>query len=341
MIADLRSDTFTKPTPAMLRAMWAAEVGDDVFKEDPTVNRLEAVAAERFGFEAGLFCPSGTMTNQIALKVHTRPGDEIICHKYAHIYLYEGGGMGFNSGCQARLLGDERGLMTAAEVDAAVNNPNDVHAAPTRLVAVEHTANKGGGSCYDWEDLEKIGSVARKHNLGYHLDGARVFNALVATGQRAQDFGKLFDSVSICLSKGLGCPVGSVLLGNRDFIREAHRIRKRFGGGMRQSGYLAAAGLFALDHHINRLAEDHDHARMLGEALEQLPYVKEVLPVETNIVIFSLEEGISGEDFHNHMKRQGIYFLGMGANKWRLVTHLDVTREGIEATIAALGAYPS
>lgn len=339
MLVDLRSDTFTKPTQEMLQAMWRAEVGDDVFKEDPTVTQLEQVAAERFGFEAGLFCPSGTMTNQIALKVHTQPGDEIICSNLAHIYWYEGGGMAFNSGCQARPVGNERGLMDAAAVAASINNPADVHAAPTSLLAVENTVNKGGGSCHTRQQLVELGAVARTHNLGYHLDGARVFNALVATGDSGANYGQLFDSVSICLSKGLGCPVGSVLLGSKDFIAHAHRVRKRFGGGMRQAGYLAAAGLYALDHHISRLHEDHHRAKALADALEELPYVKQVLPAETNIVIFELQPAVNSGHFQQHMKDQGILFIGMGQGKWRFVTHLDVNDAGITHTVAALRSY--
>lgn len=341
MLVDLRSDTFTKPTQEMLQAMWRAEVGDDVFKEDPTVTRLEQIAAERFGFEAGLFCPSGTMTNQIALKVHTQPGDEIICSNLAHIYWYEGGGMAFNSGCQARPLGNERGLMDAATVAANINNPADVHAAPTSLLAVENTVNKGGGSCHSNQQLLELGAVARANNLGYHLDGARVFNALVARKESGEWYGKLFDSVSICLSKGLGCPVGSVLLGSKEFIAQAHRVRKRFGGGMRQAGYLAAAGLYALDHHISRLHEDHHRAKKLADTLQQLPFVKQVLPAETNIVIFELQPAVNSGHFQQYMKEKGILFIGMGQGKWRFVTHLDVDDAGITHTIQALKAYSS
>lgn len=321
---DLRSDTVTRPTKEMLNAMMHAPVGDDVFGEDPTINKLETMAAEMFGMEAGLFCPSGTMTNQIAIKLHTQPGDEIICHEYSHIYNYEGGGLAANSGCQTRLLKGERGFISAKDVEANIGNPHDVHAARTSLVSVENTVNKGGGSCYDFSTLEEIGEVARKHNLAYHIDGARLFNALVAKNQKAEDYGKLFDTISICLSKGLGCPVGSLLLGSKDHITQARRIRKRFGGGMRQAGYLAAAGIYALENHIERLAEDREKAQVLKSALEKCSWVDRIEPVETNIVIFYLKEGMSQEAFMNTLKENGILAVSMGQGKLRFVTHLDI-----------------
>ena len=321
---DLRSDTVTRPTKEMLNTMMHAPVGDDVFQEDPTVNKLEAMAAEIFGMEAGLFCPSGTMTNQIAIKLHTQPGDEIICHEYSHIYNYEGGGLAANSGCQTRLLKGERGFISVKDVEANIGNPNDVHAARTSLVSVENTVNKGGGSCYDFSTLEEIGEVTRKHNLAYHIDGARLFNALVAKNQKAEDYGKLFDTISICLSKGLGCPVGSLLLGSNDHITQARRLRKRFGGGMRQAGYLAAAGIYALENHIDRLAEDHEKAQVLKSALEKCSCVDHIEPVETNIVIFYLKEGMSQETFMNTLKENGILAVSMGQGKLRFVTHLDI-----------------
>lgn len=321
---DLRSDTVTRPTKEMLNTMMHAPVGDDVFQEDPTINKLEAMAAEMFGMEAGLFCPSGTMTNQIAIKLHTQPGDEIICHEYSHIYNYEGGGLAANSGCQTRLLKGERGFISAKDVEANIGNPNDVHAARTSLVSVENTVNKGGGSCYDFSTLEEIGEVAREHNLAYHIDGARLFNALIAKNQKAEDYGKLFDTISICLSKGLGCPVGSLLLGSKDHITQARRIRKRFGGGMRQAGYLAAAGIYALENHIERLAEDHEKAQVLLSALEKCSWVDRIEPVETNIVIFYLKEGMSQEAFMDILKENGILAVSMGQGKLRFVTHLDI-----------------
>lgn len=321
---DLRSDTVTRPTKEMLNAMMHAPVGDDVFGEDPTINKLETMAAEMFGMEAGLFCPSGTMTNQIAIKLHTQPGDEIICHEYSHIYNYEGGGLAANSGCQTRLLKGERGFISTKDVEANIGNPHDVHAARTSLVSVENTVNKGGGSCYDFSTLEEIAEVTRKHNLAYHIDGARLFNALVAKNQKAEDYEKLFDTISICLSKGLGCPVGSLLLGSKDHITQARRIRKRFGGGMRQAGYLAAAGIYALENHIDRLAEDHEKAHVLKSALEKCSWVDRIEPVETNIVIFYLKEGMSQETFMNTLKENGILAVSMGQGKLRFVTHLDI-----------------
>lgn len=321
---DLRSDTVTRPTKEMLNAMMHAPVGDDVFGEDPTINKLENMAAEMFGMEAGLFCPSGTMTNQIAIKLHTQPGDEIICHEYSHIYNYEGGGLAANSGCQTRLLKGERGFISAKDVEENIGNPHDVHAARTSLVSVENTVNKGGGSCYDFSTLEVIGEVARKHNLAYHIDGARLFNALVAKNQKAEDYGRLFDTISICLSKGLGCPVGSLLLGSKDHITQARRIRKRFGGGMRQAGYLAAAGIYALENHIERLAEDHEKAQELKSALEKCSWVDCIEPVETNIVIFYLKEGMSQKTFMDTLKENGILAVSMGQGKLRFVTHLDI-----------------
>ena len=284
---DLRSDTFTKPTPAMLDAMFRAEVGDDVFGEDPTINKLEAMGAEMFGMEAGLFCPSGTMTNQIAIKVHTKPGDEVICDEVSHVYIYEGGGIAFNSGCQVRTIHGDRGRINAAQVEEAIN-PDDLHKATTSLVSLENTANRGGGACYAFSEIVAIKNVCNNHGLPLHLDGARLFNALVAKNETPRQYGEVFDSISICLSKGLGTPVGSLLLGKTDFIKEARRVRKKFGGGMRQAGYLAAAGIYAFENNIERLAEDHEHAKKVGEALAQKPFVKSVVPVETNILIFEM-----------------------------------------------------
>lgn len=336
---DLRSDTVTRPTAEMLKAMMNAEVGDDVFGEDPTINKLEAKAAEMFGMEAGLFCPSGTMTNQIALKLHTQPGDEVICHEYSHIYNYEGGGLAFNSGCQVRLLKGKRGFISAKDVEENIGNPDDVHAARTALVSIENTMNKGGGSCYDLSPLQEIGKVARQHKLAYHLDGARIFNALVAKNQSASEFGELFDTISICLSKGLGCPVGSVLLGSKDQIKEARRIRKKFGGGMRQAGYLAAAGIYALDHHIDRLREDHAKAQALKNAMENCSWVDHLDQVETNIVIFYLKGDKSQQEFLQKLKDAGILITGMGQGKLRMVTHLDVNSEQIGQVARLLKSF--
>ncbi|MBC6989309.1 low-specificity L-threonine aldolase [Hymenobacter sp. BT491] len=323
-IIDLRSDTVTRPTPAMLEAMFNAPVGDDVYEEDPTVRALEETAAARFGLEAGLFCPSGTMTNQIAIKAHTEPLSEVICEQTAHVYLWEVGGIAFHSGASVALLPGDRGLLTAAQVEAAIRPANNVHYPDTRLVCLENTHNRGGGSCYSLETIAEIADVARRHNLKLHLDGARIFNALVATGQQAADYGRYFDSISVCLSKGLGTPVGSVLLGSKEFIRKCRRIRKAMGGGMRQAGYLAAAGLYALEHNVERLADDHRRARQLASALADQPYVDFVLPAETNLVIFRLKDEMPADSFLRHLEQQGIRASSFGPQMIRFVTHLDV-----------------
>ncbi|MCA6363411.1 MAG: threonine aldolase [Bacteroidetes bacterium] len=338
MIIDLRSDTVTRPTAGMLDAMFQAEVGDDVFGEDPAVNALEAKAAGLFGHEAGLFCPSGTMTNQIAINVHTRPGDEVICEQNSHIYHYEGGGISRNSGVQARLVEGNRGRMTAAQVEASVNGNFD-WLARTRLVSVENTANRAGGSYYDIASLRQIRDVTLKHNLACHLDGARIFNALIASGQTALQIGACFDSVSVCLSKGLGAPAGSVLLGSRSFIAQARRVRKVFGGGMRQAGYLAAAGIYALDNHIARLAEDHARAAVLADTLASLPYVKSQLPTETNIVIFSLHDNLPVGGFLQYLEEQGIKAVQFGPQTVRFVTHLDFNDAMLDETVQVLKSF--
>ncbi len=326
---DLRSDTFTKPSKEMLEAMMSAEVGDDVFDEDPTINKLQEKAAQLFGMESALFCPSGTMTNQIAINIHTQPGDEVICHQYSHIYNYEGGGMAFNSSCQAKLLGGKRGLLNVEEVEQNIN-PDDIHAARTSLLSLENTSNKGGGSCYELSSLADLSEVAKSRQLGFHLDGARLFNALVAKEQNCRDYGALFQTISICLSKGLGAPVGSLLLGDKTFIAKAKRVRKKFGGAMRQAGYLAAAGIYALDNNINRLQKDHDKAQELKNALEECSWVSHIDPVETNIVIFYLKPGKDQDLFLNILKEKNILAIGMGQGKLRFVTHLDTSSSEIE-----------
>jgi threonine aldolase len=323
---DLRSDTVTRPTPGMLEAMFTAKVGDDVFRDDPTVNALEDKAAKLFGMEAAIFCPSGTMTNQIAINVHTHPGDEVICHKHSHVYFYEGGGMMRNSGVSVRLLDGDQGLIKASDVAANIN-PDDVHRPVTKLVEVENTMNKGGGACYPYVDLLEIRAVCDANNLQLHLDGARLFNAMVATGTTPADFGAIFDSISICLSKGLGAPVGSLLLGNQVFVNKARRVRKVLGGGMRQAGYLAAAGIYALDHNIDRLIEDHKKAQYLGKVLEEMPYVESVLPVETNILIFTLTDRYTEKEFIAALNKNDIYAASTGPQAVRFVTHLDFTEE--------------
>ncbi len=322
MTIDLRSDTVTKPTKAMLEAMFSAEVGDDVFGEDPTINKLEEKCAALFGMEAGLFCSSGTQTNQVAIKLHTQPGDEVICDANSHIYYYEGGGIAFNAGCSIKLLNGDRGRFKADDVVNAIRADN-VHFPHTRLVAVENTHNRGGGSIYDFSELEKIAEVCRKNLLAFHLDGARIFNAIVETNQSAKDFGQLFDTISVCLSKGLGAPVGSVLLGTKEHIYKARRIRKIFGGGMRQAGYLAAAGIYAIDNNIMRLKEDHLRAKKLSAILKTLPYVVEVIEPETNIIYFRLADNFSGADFQQKLSENNIKVISLDNQVIRMVTHLD------------------
>jgi len=336
---DLRSDTITRPTPGMLDAMMHAEVGDDVFGDDPTVNALQQKAAALFGKEAALFCPSGTMTNQIAIKVHTQPGDEVICDESSHVYRYEGGGMARNSGASVRLLHGDRGRIKAGDVLANINPADDPHFPLTRLVVAENTSNRGGGSCYELNDLHAISKVCKKHTLAFHLDGARLFNALVKTGQTPPEVGQCFDSISICLSKGLGAPVGSLLIGSGDFIQKARRVRKVFGGGMRQAGYLAAAGIYALDHHVGRLADDHKRAAQLGDVLAGRSYVKEVLPIETNILVFKLQDDVKDMDFLASLKDKGLLGVGFGPQTIRFVTHLDFGDDLLEEAIDVLKNY--
>ncbi|MBL7806233.1 MAG: aminotransferase class I/II-fold pyridoxal phosphate-dependent enzyme [Saprospiraceae bacterium] len=324
-MVNLISDTVTKPTPGMLQAMWAAEVGDDVFKEDPTAIALEHLCAERFGMEAALFCPSGTMANQIALKVHTRPLDEVICDEMSHIYQYEVGGYAFHSGIGVNLLKGENGILTAEMVENAIKPPFDWLPKST-LVVIENTCNKGGGSMYDLETIRQIGAVCRKHGMAYHMDGARLFNALVETGNTPEEIGAEMDSISICLSKGLGAPVGSVLLGTQTFIKEARRVRKAMGGGMRQVGYLAAAGIYALNHHVTRLREDHQNARTLATILETLPWVCNIRPVQTNILIFDLKPPLTPAIYLEKLKQNGILASAFGPQTIRFVTHLDITQ---------------
>lgn len=333
---DLRSDTVTKPTKDMQEAMWQAPVGDDVFGEDPTVNKLEETAANMFGMEAGLFCPSGTMTNQIAIKIHTQPGDEVICDELSHVYQYEGGGIAFNSGASVRLLQGNRGRVTAAQVADGINNKEDIHKAVSSLVVLENSSNRGGGSCYELADIKAIKEVCVANQLILHLDGARLFNALVEKQQQAKDYGQLFDSISICLSKGLGSPVGSILLGTKDKIKKARRVRKAFGGGMRQAGVIAAAGLYALEHNIERLAIDHQHAKLIEAALLSNPSVETVLPVETNIVIFKVRDHINAEQLVHQLKEKGILCFTMGKQQIRFVLHLDVSEAMVQRCLEIL-----
>jgi threonine aldolase len=319
----------------MKEAMMNAQVGDDVFGEDPTVNELEAKVANMFGKDAAIFCPSGTMTNQIALKVHTQPMDEVLCDVRSHIYQYEAGGYAFNSGISIKLIHSEKGILTASDVLANIN-PEDVHKPVTKLVSLENTVNKGGGNYYTRNEMEAVWQACEKTGLKLHLDGARLFNALVETGDRPRDVGALFDSISICLSKGLGAPVGSLLIGSQAFIKQARRVRKVFGGGMRQAGMLAAAGIYALDNHVFRLKEDHGRAGRLGEALKNRPFVKNLLPVYTNIVVFELTDKWTVDGFLQKLKDQGIMGVPFGGNSVRMVTHLDIGDDDVEEVIEKL-----
>lgn len=319
---DLRSDTITKPTPKMLEAMMSAKVGDDVFGDDPTVNELQEKISSLFGMEDAIYCPSGTMTNQIAMRIHTRPQDEVICHKYSHVYMYEGGGMMYNSMLSPKLLEGDKGRITAEQIKENIN-PDDVHYPKSRLVVLENTMNKGGGSIYDFEEIKRVRKVCDENDLRLHMDGARFFNSMVETGEKPSAHGALFDTISICFSKGLGAPVGSVLLGSKEMIKESKRVRKVLGGSMRQAGYLAAACIYALDHHVDRLKEDHQRARTIGEEMSKLSFIDEVMPVDTNIVIVKLADEKSEKWLLEELKKQGVLAVGFGKGLVRFVTHLD------------------
>lgn len=324
MIVDLRSDTFTKPSPEMLEAMFKAPVGDDVFGEDPSVNKLESMVAALFGKDAALYCPTGTMSNQIAIKAHTQPGDEVICDKSSHIYQYEGGGIAFNSGAQVKLIDGDRGRIQASQVAEAIN-PDDEHKARTSLVSLENSANRGGGSCYELSEIEKIREVCNRNKLLLHLDGARLFNAMVSKSEKPKSYGELFHSISVCFNKGLGCPIGSVLTGNADFIRKARRIRKVFGGGMRQAGYMAASAIFALEHNIERLKDDHKHANKIAAVLQKKPFTGTILPVETNIIIFSIKSPFTPKSITDALRKENIMVIPISPTQIRMVFHLDIT----------------
>lgn len=323
MEINLVSDTVTKPTPEMLQYMFRAKVGDDVYRQDPTAVELEETVADLFGKEAALFFPSGTMANQAAIKLHTQPGDQLICDKWAHVYLYEAGGASFNSGVSCSLVDGNRGMITSLQVEEHLTDPEFYHNPKTSLVCIENTTNKGGGACYDIEELKRIKQVCTDNNLKYHLDGARLWNALVAKRQHPKQYGELFDTISVCLSKGMGAPVGSLLLGDKETIHRALRVRKVLGGGMRQIGYLAAAGLYALQHNVGRLEEDHRRAREIGALLQQLYWVDKVEPVETNILIFSVKPQFDENVLIEKLKQKNIYISSMGRGKLRIVTHLD------------------
>lgn len=337
---DYRSDTVTRPSAAMLERMASAEVGDAIFGDDPTVLELETFAADLFGMDDALFCPSGTMTNQIAIKAHTRPGDQLICDQTAHVYFYEGGGAALHSGVTCRLLAGDGGRFTADQVEAVVNDPTDTHLPRTRLVSIENTSNKGGGTCWEFSEIQRIQRVCKEYGLALHLDGARLFNALVETQESPADYGRVFDSISICLSKGLGAPVGSLLLGGQDFIQEACRMRKAFGGGMRQAGYLAAAGLYALRHNTERLSIDHANAKRLTQAFIDSDLPVTVLPAVTNIVMVDFETPENLRATIDQFETQGIKAASMGAKRLRLVTHLDITEPMVERTIDVIRGGP-
>jgi len=335
MLIDLRSDTVTQPNEAMKAAMLSAPLGDDVFGEEPTVLALENKAAELFGKEAAVYCPSGTMTNQIAIQVHTKPLDEIICDKNSHIYKYEVGGWAHHSGVSIKLVDGDRGRMKPHHITDNINADFD-WLPVSRLVVAENTVNRGGGSIYAYEDLKSLSNTCKENNLKFHLDGARIFNAIVERDYSAKDIGELFDSVSICLSKGLGAPVGSLLLGDKDFIRAARRIRKVMGGGMRQAGIIAAGALYALENNIERLKEDHQRAKSLGDTLNNLSYVEEVMPPDTNILIFKLEDKLPGQKFIEMLAANNIKAIEFGPQMVRFVTHLDFTDDMLEKTITVL-----
>ena len=336
MEINLISDTVTRPSKKMLDAMVNAKVGDDVFKEDPTVNRLESELATMFGMDSALFFPSGTMTNQTAIKIHTNPGDQLICDKYAHVYNYEGGGVSFNSGVSCKLVDGDRGMFTNSQLLKAINPPDFYHSPKTSLVCIENTTNKGGGACWNIEELRHIKKSCEKNDLNLHLDGARIWNALVKKNEKPKDYGALFDSISVCLSKGLGCPSGSVLLGSEELISKALRIRKVLGGGMRQIGYLAACGLYAIENNFERLCEDHEKALDIEIVLNKLSYVSKVEKVETNIIIFQLNSDLDSDLFLKKLNENGVSIISMGDNKLRIVTHLDYTSEMHEKFINIL-----
>jgi len=331
---DLRSDTITIPTKAMLEYMFSAKVGDDVWEEDETVKELESSLASLFSKQSALFCPSGTMTNQIAIRVHTKIGDEVICDRLSHIYNYEGGGIAANSGVSVRLVDGDFGRISLEQVKKNIN-PDDVHFPRTRLVCLENTVNKGGGVCYDYDEMKRISKYCQKNKLMFHLDGARVFNALVAKSDSSYEYGQLFDSISVCLSKGLGAPIGSVLIGDNAFIKEAKRVRKSFGGGMRQVGYLAAAGIYALNNHIDRLAQDHNRAKIIVDNLKRMNCIENLRPVETNIVLFDVKESHLTK-FKKILEEKNIQASFMGGNTIRFVTNLDFSDPQLELLCLAL-----
>lgn len=338
---NLISDTITRPSQEMLDFMMKAQVGDDVFGADPTVIELQKKAAAMFGMEAALFFPSGTMANQTAIKLHTQPAEQLICDKWSHVYNYESGGASFHSGVSCNLIDGHRGMFKAEQLKEVIHDPSLYYLPLSSLVVVENTTNKGGGACWDYNELKKIGRICSAHKLSYHLDGARLFNALVATNDSALNYGQMFDTISICLSKGLGAPIGSLLLSTEENIQKAIRLRKLFGGGMRQVGYLAAAGIYALDHNIDRLQDDHNRAKKIGNALKSSPWIAKVEPIETNIIIFKLGPERDTEQFLAHLEKHNIFIISMGEGKLRIVTHLDFTDAMLTKVIEVIEGMPN
>lgn len=332
---DYRSDTVTKPSKEMMEAMFSAPVGDDVFKEDPTVNELEEFAAEMFGMESAIYCSSGTQTNQIAINIYTSPGGEVITNEDSHIYKYEGGGIAKNSGASVRLIRGNRGRLTLEDVRQWIN-PDDIHLPVTQLVSLEDTSNRGGGAIYDFEEIKRISQFCRENNMPIHLDGARLMNAMVENNIDIKEYARQFDSISLCLSKGLGAPVGSLLIGNADFIHKARRVRKVFGGGMRQAGIIAAGGLYALKNNVGRLKEDHENAKALEATLLKLEWVETVMSVETNIVVAILKDHSRRDVIIRELADKGIRIMAFGPGMLRFVTHLDISSSDIAETILQL-----
>jgi threonine aldolase len=335
-IIDLRSDTVTRPTPGMRAAMHAAEVGDDVFREDPTVLRLEERVAALLGKEAALYVPTGTMSNQIAVKVHTQPGDELLCEASCHIYNSEAGGPAVLSGVMCRTFPGDHGILDVSQLEGKVR-PDDEHYVRTRLVCLENTHNRGGGRVYPLEKVRAISAWARRQGLRLHLDGARLWNAVVASGVPAAEWARHFDSVSVCFSKGLGAPIGSALVSTKDVIAEARRVRKLFGGGMRQAGIVAAGALYALEHHVDRLAEDHRNAQVIAQAIADTPGLRLEPPeVETNIVWVRVDpERCAAKDVIGALEQRGVRALASGTQMVRVCTHLDVTAAQAERAAEA------
>ncbi|MCJ8289498.1 MAG: low-specificity L-threonine aldolase [Crocinitomicaceae bacterium] len=333
---DFRSDTVTKPSKAMLDAMFSAPVGDDVFEEDPTINELQDYTADLFGMEAALYCSSGTQTNQIAINVHVDPGGEVITHVESHIYKYEGGGIARNSGASVRLLDGNRGRISVDQISPWINNPDDVHFPLTQLISLEDTSNRGGGAIYDFNEIKKIRAFSLEQGLPLHLDGARLMNAMVENGVDMKEYASQFDSISLCLSKGLGAPVGSLLIGKKDFIKKARRVRKVFGGGMRQAGIIAAGGLYAMKNNVERLREDHENARALESTFNEMNWVDHVLGVDTNIVVVVLINGDLRDPIIAKFNEKGMAPMPFGPGMIRFVTHLDISKSDIDQTIQCI-----